>query len=201
MVKHPSLSAETKEPGQPVFFAPEMNRWLSRISEPSATLFKSAQRQQKSTKLSLTSSLKCLTRVASKRCACSNHFSSTKKQPPHLEPANANAEPDPLPPCSAQQRRLEPLQTARMTTPREEAQGHSNQQNPCSTANSRQSRPLSNARSLALETHPEVIELCHRAWQHVTGIEATIDLGQLLPAGRICLASTFDSFAHFDGRE
>lgn len=118
MVKHPSLSAETKEPGQPVFFAPEMNRWLSRISEPSATLFKSAQRQQKSTKLSLTSSLKCLTRVASKRCACSNHFSSTKKQPPHLEPANANAEPDPLPPCSAQQRRLEPLQTARMTTPK-----------------------------------------------------------------------------------
>lgn len=35
-----------------------------------------------------------------------------------------------------------------------------------------------------LEAHPEVIELCHRAWQHVTGTEATIDLGQLLPQGR-----------------
>lgn len=91
----PSSSAETKEPGQAVFFAPEMNRCLLRISEPSPTLFKPAQHQRKSTKFSLTSSPMYLTRAASKRCAYSSHFSNTKNQPPNLELCNAGTKPDP----------------------------------------------------------------------------------------------------------
>ena len=57
--------------------------------------------------------------------------------------------PTPLPPLRRPSRRLEPLRTGYLATPEKKRNHPQNQQNPCSTADSRQSRPLSNARSLA----------------------------------------------------
>lgn len=130
-----------------------LNRRLSRISEPSATLFKPVQHQRKSAKSSPTSSPKCSTKGVSKRSACSNHFSSTKKQPPCLELANANAETDPLQSLRAQLGRLVPLRTNYSATTEKKYNRRQPPQNPCSTPHLRQSCLLSNPTSLSPLRH------------------------------------------------